>query len=133
MSFRFFRGKIARKGRLPSSQLSRPIEVEALEERSTPATITGGTGPGGFEFTNGSSELEIWLDATDVNANGTTVANGALVSNWQDKSGNDHDFDSILGDPNYVTSSTHGLPAVNFDGDDVLRTNATTNNPRNFI
>jgi hypothetical protein len=31
---------------------------------------------------------QLWLDGTDVNGNGTTVANGASVSTWVDKSGN---------------------------------------------
>ena len=79
------------------------------------------------------SELEIWLDAADPNADGTVPANNALITNWQDKSGNDRDFNSALGDPNYVSVSTNGAPAVNFDGNDAIRTNLTNNNPRNFI
>jgi hypothetical protein len=78
-------------------------------------------------------ELEIWLDATDINANGSAVANGAVVTNWQDKSGKDRDFNSALSDPNYVLASTNGMPAVAFDGDDAIRTNITNNNPRAFI
>lgn len=82
-----------------------------------------------------TGELEIWLDAADIN--GDNIANnpvdGALVTTWVDKSGKGRNFDSALGDPNLVTSSTHGQPAINFDGDDALRTNLTTNNPRNFI
>lgn len=78
-------------------------------------------------------ELEIWLDATDINANGTATANNAVVSNWKDKSGKNHNFDSMLGDPNYVLTSTNGMPAVNFDGDDAIRTNLSNNNPRAFI
>jgi hypothetical protein len=31
---------------------------------------------------------QLWLDAADVNGNGTSVANGAAVSTWVDKSGN---------------------------------------------
>ncbi len=79
-----------------------------------------------------SGQLEIWLDATDINGNGTATANGALVSNWVDKSGKGRNFNDVLGDPNYVVSSTHGEPAVNFDGNDALRLNAAFN-PRTFI
>jgi hypothetical protein len=34
------------------------------------------------------SGCQLWLDAADVNGNGTSVANGATVSTWVDKSGN---------------------------------------------
>ena len=82
-----------------------------------------------------SGELEIWLDASDLNGNGIAdqPADGALISNWEDKSGKNRDFDSMLGDPNYVATGTHGRPTVNFDGNDALRTNLTNNNPRHFI
>jgi hypothetical protein len=67
-----------------------------------------------------------------LNANGTSVADGALINNWLDKSGNTRNFNDFIGDPNYVLSSTHGLPAVNFDGNDALRSN-NADNPRTFI
>jgi fibronectin-binding autotransporter adhesin len=110
----------------------RKMFLESLEPRQLMAVVTGGTGPGGFERIDGNSELEIWLDAKDVNANGTATSDGALVTNWQDKSGNDRDFDGIVGDPNFVASSTNGYPTVNFDGNDVLNLKASEN-PRNFI
>ncbi|HTN77352.1 MAG TPA: LamG-like jellyroll fold domain-containing protein, partial [Pirellulaceae bacterium] len=105
--------------------------LESLEDRRLLAITAGG--PGGFELPVPSSDLEIWLDASDVNADGSAATNGALIANWQDKSGNDRDFSDLLGDPNYVTAGSNGQPTVNFDGDDALRTNLTTSNPRNFI
>ena len=78
------------------------------------------------------NELEIWLDASDINGNGTSVANGALITTWKDKSGKGRDFDLPVGDPNYVLASTHGQPAVNFDGNDAIQLNPL-HNPRNFI
>ncbi len=96
--------------------------------------VSGNISQGAALPLNGvTGELEIWLDAADPNADGSAVANGAVITNWQDKSGKNRDFDSFSGDPNLVTSSTHGGPAINFDGNDFLRTNNTTNNPRNFI
>ena len=57
-----------------------------------------------------TAELELWLDASDINGDGSSVGNGAVISNWQDKSGKDRDFDDFIGDPNYVLSGTHGQP-----------------------
>jgi hypothetical protein len=34
------------------------------------------------------SGCQLWLDATDVNGTGTSVANGSTISTWTDKSGN---------------------------------------------
>ena len=78
-------------------------------------------------------ELEIWLDASDVNANGVSPVDGTAITNWKDKSGKNRNFDSFNSDPVYTAFSTNGRPAIDFDGDDFLRTNNTTNNPRNFI
>lgn len=87
----------------------------------------------GLQLNGVRAELEIWLDASDPNADGSAVANGTTITNWQDRSGNDRDFNSFNSDPSFVLAGTHGQPAINFDGDDFLRTNNTNNNPRNFI
>src|SRR5262249_46740496 len=47
--------------------------------------------------------------------------------------GKGRNFDSQGGDPNYFSVGSHGMPVIDFDGNDFLRTNNTTNNPRNFI
>ncbi|MFP6658655.1 MAG: hypothetical protein VB853_10780, partial [Pirellulales bacterium] len=95
-------------------------------------------GPGGV-----SSELAVWIDASDINGNfvedsveGGVINNGDLVDNWKDKSGNNHNFNRVRrGDPNYVANSiANGKPTVNFDGDDILQIDpAGEHNPRNFI
>jgi hypothetical protein len=43
-------------------------------------------------FPSGLPNLALWLDGTDVNANGTNPANGASVTTWFDKSGNGNDI-----------------------------------------
>ena len=53
------------------------------------ATVTGGTGPGGFELANGIGTLALWLDGSDIDGNNApdALANGATVSTWADRSG----------------------------------------------
>ena len=48
------------------------------------APVTGGTGPGGFGTTDGTSSLEWWLKADAI----TGLANGQVVGSWNDQSGN---------------------------------------------
>src|SRR5690606_20799222 len=51
------------------------------------------TGPGGIGDLTGSSSLEVWLDANDLDGDGDftdNLANGAQVSLWVDKSGNNN-------------------------------------------
>ena len=40
-------------------------------------------------------DLALWLDAGDISADGKLPADGALITGWQDKSGNDRDL--VLG------------------------------------
>jgi sugar lactone lactonase YvrE len=59
--------------------------------------------------------LQLWLDATDINGNGTTPANDATVSSWIDKSGNGYNTTNLqvnqaAGQLNYYTTNfTNGL------------------------
>ena len=53
------------------------------------------TGPGGVGSTDGTSNLEIWLTASDLNGDGDLTnnpTNGTSVSAWVDKSGNLNNF-----------------------------------------
>src|SRR5690242_17047849 len=81
----------------PSSALSRSQRViaprptkqfrptlESLEDRTMPAPLTGGTGPGGFILVNGTSNLTLWYDAT---AASTVQITGGKVTGWLDRSG----------------------------------------------
>ena len=61
------------------------------------------------------SGLQLWLDATDVNGNGTPVANGATVSTWTDKSGNGRNATG-------GTSPTYSNNGVVFNGSAFLTT-----------
>jgi hypothetical protein len=49
---------------------------------------------------------QLWLDAADVNGNGTSVANGASVTSWTDKSGNGRNATA-------TTAPTYDLPTKN--------------------
>ena len=60
-----------------------------------------------------SGTLQRWFDATDLNANGSPVANGAVVATWSDKSGQQQNAISAGGvSPIYVANAINGKPAV---------------------
>ena len=62
--------------------------------------------------------VEMWYDASDLNADGTTdtgYSAGSAVNSWSDKSGNGYHL-TKQGDPTWA--SQNGLGVVNFDGDD---------------
>ncbi len=66
--------------------------------------------PGGV-----SNGLVLWLDANDVNANGTTPATGATLSTWKDKSGAGHNATSFATNlPIFKRNAINGLPSVTF-------------------
>jgi hypothetical protein len=64
--------------------------------------------------------LALWLDATDIDGDGEedTLANGAAVSLWADKSGNDRDANQS--DPNaaftYRAGTAETMPGLVLDG-----------------
>ena len=73
--------------------------------------------PASFSTTT-LGDVEMWYDASDLNADGTTDSNyssGNAVHAWSDKSGNAYHL-TKAGDPSW--SSQNGLGVVNFDGDD---------------
>ncbi|PIZ03779.1 MAG: hypothetical protein COY58_07590 [Gammaproteobacteria bacterium CG_4_10_14_0_8_um_filter_38_16] len=86
-------------------------------------TISGGAGndiiyADNQAFTSSTiANMSVWLDASDINANGTS-SSGAIAS-WQDKSGNNNDGNALSA-ANYATfgyDSTHnGRAALTFDG-----------------
>ena len=74
------------------------------------------TGPGGVGTNDGTSNLELWLDASDL-----SLSDGDDVSSWTDVSGNGND--ATAGNaPTFVsggnTSNLNGRAAVSFDGSD---------------
>ena len=70
-----------------------------------------------------TSDLALWLDATDMDGNGQpdTTADGAPVTLWTDKSGNGNDA-TTTGNLTYAPSGLNGRPAVTFDGASFFRT-----------
>lgn len=63
------------------------------------------------------SGLQLWLDATNVNGDGTSVSNGTSVTSWTDRSGNGLTMTNTSG-ANRPTYNTTGLgtgyPALSF-------------------
>ena len=69
--------------------------------------------------TNG---LALWLDASDLNGNGSNPVYGAAISTWADKSGAGHSATQNTAScmPSYVTGAIGTNPVVRFGGDDWL-------------
>ncbi|MGN6419126.1 MAG: LamG-like jellyroll fold domain-containing protein [Pseudobacter sp.] len=68
------------------------------------------TGPAGV-----SAGVQLWLKSDDFNA-GNLVAN----TGWEDASGNNRNFSTLVSDPAAVKSGLNFNNYVNFDGDDYL-------------
>jgi len=66
------------------------------------------------------SGIELWLDAADPNANGTSPADGSLVATWYDKSGvgNNATQSTSSLQAKVVADALNGLSALQFDGVD---------------
>lgn len=77
----------------------------------------GSTGPGGIVDASNSSDLELWLDATEI-----TSSDGESVVRWLDKSGksNDATQSSFVNFPTYDDNGNpkNGNGIVDFDGND---------------
>ena len=96
-------------------------------------TVSDGRGPaplGGL-----TADLALWLDSSDIDADGSpdALADGAPITTWSDKSG--HGRDAVLGggggnDPNYTLNSSRAIntPVVGFDGNDQMVTNYNFDN-----
>lgn len=65
------------------------------------------------------SGCQLWFDATDINGNGTSVANDSSVLNWKDKSGNNRHASSSVGTP-VMSNSTLSKSGVFFNGTSYL-------------
>lgn len=60
--------------------------------------------------------LELWLDASDINNGGAQPADGAPVTTWMDKSGQNRDVGSGFG-VSFDADGLDGFPSVSFTGD----------------
>jgi hypothetical protein len=62
------------------------------------------------------SGCKLWLDANDINGNGTSTSNGATISTWYDKSGNGNNG-TATGSPTYSTTGLNtSYPSIYFNG-----------------
>lgn len=75
--------------------------------------ITGMTGPGGVGFTDGSSDLVLWLKADTI----TGLSDGNTVATWTDSSGKSNDA-TASASPEYQSTGFAGGPTVVFDPTD---------------
>lgn len=82
---------------------------------------------------NLGASLSIWLDATDATS---ITLNGATVSQWSDKSGNNRHFSQGIAanQPTYNTTDLNGKPALVFDGsnDHLIRSASLFTNASNI-
>ncbi|MFT5523306.1 MAG: hypothetical protein ACI9HK_001252 [Pirellulaceae bacterium] len=116
----------SKQSRILAKRKRRALKLESLEDRHLLATITGGTGTGGFELTNNTSDLRMWLDSTDQSTLFTDTAgatqvtgNGDSIARWNDKSGYGVDVSQNSGGnrPVYVsTTGMNGRSAIGFVG-----------------
>ncbi|UTW67274.1 T9SS type A sorting domain-containing protein [bacterium SCSIO 12643] len=76
----------------------------------TPVLLYAQDGPGGIGSKDGSSNLKVWLNADDINANDDYTdnpSNNAKVSTWYDLSGNSNDYSSSGNNrPKFKTSGS---------------------------
>ncbi|MEM9022985.1 MAG: hypothetical protein AAGB22_04545, partial [Bacteroidota bacterium] len=82
-----------------------------------PGTL-GCDGPGGIGSTDGSSDLELWLDAESL----LGADDDPLVS-FYDQSGNGHHADELdpVNIPVIKTAVRNGMDAIRFDGNDYIQ------------
>ncbi len=84
--------------------------------------LTGTTGPAGIGEKDGSSRLEVWFAANDLDGDGITEGtsesgqSSGVISSWSDKSGHGHDL--ATGTATFATSTTglNDQPSVGFNG-----------------
>ncbi|PZR24027.1 MAG: hypothetical protein DI535_22785 [Citrobacter freundii] len=73
----------------------------------------------------GISGLQLWLDAADVNNDGSTPADATVLTTWKDKSGNGRDATVLAGQSGgtFYLNQINGNPVVRF-----TRTSTTVGN-----
>ena len=64
----------------------------------------------------------LWLDGSDEG----TITGSSPVTLWEDKSGNGRDVTISSGDPSLSSAVWNGLDAIDFDGNDIMRTSGVS-------
>lgn len=62
------------------------------------------------------SGCQLWLDAADINGNGTSVANGSSIATWTDKSGNARNATQSTAGYRPTLGTVNGRTSVAFNG-----------------
>lgn len=70
----------------------------------------------------GGNSLQLWLDATDPNGNGSTVTNGTAMGTWADKSGNARNAGqgTAANQPIYTTGAINGKAAMDLSANQFM-------------
>jgi hypothetical protein len=76
-----------------------------------------GTGPGGVALSNGTTSLELWLQA---NSGTSSTTNGTPINAWADQSGYGHNASQATGSsqPTFQENVQNGQPVLRFDDTD---------------
>lgn len=82
------------------------------------STTYAQTGPGGIGSTDGTSTLNLWLDANQIE----NVVSGNNVTTWNDQSGygNHASQSTASSKPNYREDFVNGFPTLTFSGSERL-------------
>lgn len=89
--------------------MKKSLVITLLAVSVLPNITFSQTGPGGISDNTGS--LDLWFDSKRVNANGSNPANGAPVTTWYDKSGNN--YSATANAANVATYSANGVVFAN--------------------
>ncbi len=89
-------------------------------------TLNGGTGndrviaDNAYFDLSSIANLQLWLDANDINGDGSLTTSGTDVAQWNDKSGNARHATTVatLNDASYGANLIGGRGAMQFDGVD---------------
>ncbi len=76
------------------------------------------TGPGGVGNRQGSADLNLWLDANQIE----TIINGNNITTWVDESGSGNNVTQNIANnkPNWHENTVNGFPSLSFDGGERL-------------
>ena len=85
--------------------------VATIQVHAVP--ITGGSGPGGVGLTDGTSALQLWLEADTLSA----LSDSDPITSWADSSGktNTATQGTATAEPTYQSAGLNGRPAAIFD------------------